>query len=219
MDMRTNIENKEPLSRAERIEQIWWAAAALSEEHQEVLVRAAVALVVGQHRAHHLPEGRAVVHLAQVGQFVGDHVVDHRQREVDQPPVQPHRAVGGAVAAIGLVVRRLVHRQVDAVRREVAMHRREDREHQQVARLVGLQPLAEDAVFSMPPWALWWRGRETIAGFAPEGAVPLAFHVDYWNHLGWRDRFARVAGDPLVPRADRASRLLLRRRRLRKRRC
>lgn len=23
--------------------------------------------------------------------------------------------------------------------------------------------------------------------------VPLAFHVDYWNHLGWRDRFASPA--------------------------
>jgi RNA polymerase sigma-70 factor (ECF subfamily) len=30
--------------------------------------------------------------------------------------------------------------------------------------------LAEDAVFSMPPWAAWWRGRETIAGFAPSAA-------------------------------------------------
>jgi RNA polymerase sigma-70 factor, ECF subfamily len=28
--------------------------------------------------------------------------------------------------------------------------------------------LAEDAVFSMPPWASWWRGRETIAGFAKQ---------------------------------------------------
>ena len=28
--------------------------------------------------------------------------------------------------------------------------------------------LAEDAVFSMPPWASWWRGRETIAGFAKD---------------------------------------------------
>src|SRR5919108_6620536 len=27
--------------------------------------------------------------------------------------------------------------------------------------------LAEDAVFSMPPWSMWWRGRDTIAGFAP----------------------------------------------------
>jgi RNA polymerase sigma-70 factor (ECF subfamily) len=26
--------------------------------------------------------------------------------------------------------------------------------------------LAEDAAFSMPPWASWWQGRETIAGFA-----------------------------------------------------
>ena len=26
--------------------------------------------------------------------------------------------------------------------------------------------LAEDAVFSMPPWAAWWRGRDTVAGFA-----------------------------------------------------
>ena len=26
--------------------------------------------------------------------------------------------------------------------------------------------LAEDATFSMPPWSSWWRGRETIAGFA-----------------------------------------------------
>jgi RNA polymerase sigma-70 factor, ECF subfamily len=26
--------------------------------------------------------------------------------------------------------------------------------------------LAEDAVFSMPPWASWWQGRETVASFA-----------------------------------------------------
>jgi RNA polymerase sigma-70 factor (ECF subfamily) len=30
--------------------------------------------------------------------------------------------------------------------------------------------LAEDAIFSMPPWPNWWRGRETIAGFAKEAA-------------------------------------------------
>src|SRR5580698_1939376 len=23
------------------------------------------------------------------------------------------------------------------------------------------------------------------------GVIGLAWHVDYWNHLGWRDRFAR----------------------------
>ena len=34
--------------------------------------------------------------------------------------------------------------------------------------------LAEDAVFSMPPWPVWWQGRETIAGFAPtaQGICP-----------------------------------------------
>jgi RNA polymerase sigma-70 factor (ECF subfamily) len=26
--------------------------------------------------------------------------------------------------------------------------------------------LTRDAVFSMPPWSSWWRGRDTIAGFA-----------------------------------------------------
>jgi RNA polymerase sigma-70 factor (ECF subfamily) len=26
--------------------------------------------------------------------------------------------------------------------------------------------LAEDVTFSMPPWSSWWRGRETVAGFA-----------------------------------------------------
>ena len=34
--------------------------------------------------------------------------------------------------------------------------------------------LAEDAVFSMPPWAQWWRGRETIAGFAKEAVETCA---------------------------------------------
>jgi RNA polymerase sigma-70 factor, ECF subfamily len=41
--------------------------------------------------------------------------------------------------------------------------------------------LAEDAVFSMPPWSSWWRGRDTIAGFAREAvefcAVSLAVPV------------------------------------------
>ena len=31
--------------------------------------------------------------------------------------------------------------------------------------------LAEEATFSMPPWSSWWRGRETIAGFAKQAAA------------------------------------------------
>jgi RNA polymerase sigma-70 factor, ECF subfamily len=34
--------------------------------------------------------------------------------------------------------------------------------------------LAEDAVFSMPPWASWWRGRETVAAFAKEAVEVCA---------------------------------------------
>jgi RNA polymerase sigma-70 factor (ECF subfamily) len=49
-------------------------------------------------------------------------------------------------------IRKVVEAYVDAWRRG------------DVAALRAL--LAEDAVFSMPPWAAWWRGRETIAGFA-----------------------------------------------------
>jgi RNA polymerase sigma-70 factor, ECF subfamily len=30
--------------------------------------------------------------------------------------------------------------------------------------------LAEDAVFSMPPWPIWWQGGETIAGFSATAA-------------------------------------------------
>jgi RNA polymerase sigma-70 factor, ECF subfamily len=38
--------------------------------------------------------------------------------------------------------------------------------------------LAEDAVFSMPPWTSWWRGRDTIAGFAKEAAKFCAVSLD-----------------------------------------
>jgi RNA polymerase sigma-70 factor, ECF subfamily len=41
--------------------------------------------------------------------------------------------------------------------------------------------LAKDAVFSMPPWAGWWRGGDTIAGFAKEAlefcAVSIPVYV------------------------------------------
>jgi RNA polymerase sigma-70 factor, ECF subfamily len=37
--------------------------------------------------------------------------------------------------------------------------------------------LAADAVFSMPPWASWWRGRDTIAAFAEEAAPICAISL------------------------------------------
>jgi hypothetical protein len=29
-------------------------------------------------------------------------------------------------------------------------------------------------------------------GFRPDQVIPLALHVDYWDYLGWRDRFAQA---------------------------
>ncbi len=45
---------------------------------------------------------------------------------------------------------------------------------------------------SCPPADRWLSGllqSETLW----RDLVPMAFHVDYWDHLGWRDRFARPA--------------------------
>jgi RNA polymerase sigma-70 factor (ECF subfamily) len=58
-------------------------------------------------------------------------------------------------------VRELVEAYVDAWRRG------------DVAALRAL--LAEDAVFSMPPWAEWWRGADTIATFAAEAVETCSF--------------------------------------------
>ena len=66
--------------------------------HELFAEQAARTLVVGYHRTHMVPERATVVHLAQVRQLVRHHVVDHRQREVDQPPVQPDRTVAAGAA-------------------------------------------------------------------------------------------------------------------------
>ncbi len=65
----------------------------------------------------------------------------------------PERSQQATLRALGDEgIRELVEAYVDAwARRDV----------EAVAAL-----LAEDAVFSMPPWAAWWHGRETIASFA-----------------------------------------------------
>ena len=65
----------------------------------------------------------------------------------------PERSQQATLRALGNEeVRELVEAYMDAWSR---------RDVEAVAAL-----LAEDAVFSMPPWAEWWQGRETIASFA-----------------------------------------------------
>ena len=40
---------------------------------------------------------------------------------------------------------------------------------------------------SCPPADKWF----STLSFAQNGVVPLAFHVDYWDYIGWKDRFAQ----------------------------
>ena len=43
---------------------------------------------------------------------------------------------------------------------------------------------------SCPPAEKWLSGLKSSSDLWKK-AVPVAFHVDYWDHLGWRDRFAK----------------------------
>ena len=45
---------------------------------------------------------------------------------------------------------------------------------------------------SCPPADLWISGLKNNEGLWTE-YVPLAFHVDYWDWIGWKDRFASAA--------------------------
>lgn len=40
---------------------------------------------------------------------------------------------------------------------------------------------------SCPPADKWF----STVNYARDGVVPLAFHVDYWDYIGWKDRFAK----------------------------
>jgi len=43
---------------------------------------------------------------------------------------------------------------------------------------------------SCPPAEKWMSALKSSSDLWKK-AVPVAFHVDYWDHLGWRDRFAK----------------------------
>lgn len=55
-----------------------------------------------------------------------------------------------------------------------------------------VQPVVElytsEGCDSCPPADRWFSGLQT----EKHGVVPLAFHVDYWDYIGWKDRFARA---------------------------
>ncbi len=55
-----------------------------------------------------------------------------------------------------------------------------------------LELYTSEGCSSCPP-ADAWLGRLTAHPALWQAVVPVAFHVDYWNALGWRDRFSRPA--------------------------
>ncbi|AXE29129.1 DUF1223 domain-containing protein [Chromobacterium phragmitis] len=72
-----------------------------------------------------------------------------------------------------------------------------------------LEMYTSEGCSSCPPAEAWLSGL-AAAGLDASRVVPLAFHVDYWDELGWRDRLASPdysrrqrwraaqAGSPLV---------------------
>lgn len=52
-----------------------------------------------------------------------------------------------------------------------------------------LELYTSEGCSSCPP-ADRWLSRLSESGAVPERIVPLALHVDYWDYIGWKDRFA-----------------------------
>ncbi|MDD4882149.1 MAG: DUF1223 domain-containing protein [Gallionellaceae bacterium] len=59
------------------------------------------------------------------------------------------------------------------------------------ARNALLELYTSEGCSSCPPAERWLSGLRDQGGGAKR-RVPLAFHVDYWNQLGWVDRYARA---------------------------
>lgn len=62
----------------------------------------------------------------------------------------------------------------------------------QQAQTIVLELYTSHGCSSCPPADAWLR-RLTDHPQLWQGLIPLSFHVDYWDYLGWKDRFARPA--------------------------
>ena len=61
-----------------------------------------------------------------------------------------------------------------------------------LARVALLELYTSEGCSSCPP-ADRWLSQLSAQGFAADRVIPLALHVDYWDYIGWRDRFANPA--------------------------
>lgn len=52
-----------------------------------------------------------------------------------------------------------------------------------------LELYTSEGCSSCPPADEWLGG---LSNYGPDKIVPLAFHVDYWDYIGWKDRFAKA---------------------------
>lgn len=53
-----------------------------------------------------------------------------------------------------------------------------------------LELYTSEGCSSCPP-ADKWLSSIASSGYTSDKVVPLAFHVDYWDYIGWKDRFAK----------------------------
>ena len=58
-------------------------------------------------------------------------------------------------------------------------------------RVAVIELYTSEGCSSCPPADRWLSSLQA-RGFNADRVVPLAFHVDYWDYLGWRDRFAQA---------------------------
>ncbi len=73
-------------------------------------------------------------------------------------------------------------------------------------RVATLELYTSEGCNSCPP-ADRWLSQLMRKKYGPQELVPLAFHVDYWDDLGWKDRFAQrqfSARQHLLARRNRA---------------
>lgn len=57
------------------------------------------------------------------------------------------------------------------------------------AKVALLELYTSEGCSSCPPADRWVSGLNR-QGFAATQVIPLSFHVDYWNYIGWNDRFS-----------------------------